>query len=585
MEGQKSIIADTYVFDREVYESTVPAENSTSGVLRVIKGPVAEYKKLNRNNRMYSERLWDNVLESSYVKEQLGYKTLYGECNHPESRYEVDFGRVSHSIVDMWKVPDRNQIYAEIQILDTPFGRILNTLYEAGGILGYSSRAGGTLHQRKDYTDVDEKTYNFITFDAVPFPSVEAARPGAIQEGSVPVTKLSDEVHDTLCKIIEGTTSNNRSLVKDFIYSLEGFDMTPEKQLLESGEVHTMPEPVKKSEPVIEQKNVENVSEDANTIQLLKESSLQIARLKAANQTLTATKESLVRENESLKQSLNSSLSRVTELLEGYKGIETKIDISESRLADTIKQRESRIAELESELSDKDDEISSFKSIEEACRALRYENASLKRGNQFDAASQTELETLRTKVRELDEQVAEAYSEISKMVMESSDREASIHEMELRITDLMEDRDELVRAKKRLLSENKQLAEMPVISESAEREVKTLKQENENLSTQVTTLNESLGSAQQVLESYKQELVSVISGGYNLTAEEVLPHLKEGFTKADVYCICESMGNATKQWCPTIVSEGSTPKIDSTQSRVPRSIYSNLGSRRGKALK
>ena len=56
----------------------------------------------------------------------------------------------------MWKVPQSNQIFGEIHILDTPFGRIINTLYEAGGVIGYSSRAGGALHQRKDYIEVDE---------------------------------------------------------------------------------------------------------------------------------------------------------------------------------------------------------------------------------------------------------------------------------------------------------------------------------------------------------------------------------------------------------------------------------------------
>ena len=183
---------DVFVAERDVYESSVPETPGVGGILRTIKGPVAGWDTKNRNGRMYSEKLWDNVLDSPYVTEQLRYHTLFGEAGHPQDRYEVDFGRVSHSITEMWKVPSSNQIYATINILDTPLGRIINTLYEAGGVIGYSSRAGGTLHQRKDYIEVDEKSYNFITFDAVPFPSVDFARPQGLNEGTKMVQTLSD---------------------------------------------------------------------------------------------------------------------------------------------------------------------------------------------------------------------------------------------------------------------------------------------------------------------------------------------------------------------------------------------------------
>ena len=129
----KEYISDMLVTERALYEST--SDTKKKGILRTIKGPVAEYVKPNRNKRVYSEKLWDKVLESPYVEEQLKYKTLYGELNHPESRYEVDFTRVSHSITEMWKVPATDQIFATINILDTPSGQILNTLYEAGGVI------------------------------------------------------------------------------------------------------------------------------------------------------------------------------------------------------------------------------------------------------------------------------------------------------------------------------------------------------------------------------------------------------------------------------------------------------------------
>ena len=43
------------------------------------------------------------------------------------------------------------------------------TIYEAGGILGYSSRAGGVLHQRKDYIDVKSFSHIDSIFSAYVF--------------------------------------------------------------------------------------------------------------------------------------------------------------------------------------------------------------------------------------------------------------------------------------------------------------------------------------------------------------------------------------------------------------------------------
>ena len=224
MQENKELISDVCVFESGSYSDTSDVKG---GVLRRIQGPVAEWGSLNRNSRLYSEQLWDNVLSSSYVKEQLSYHTLYGESGHPQDRYEVDFGRVTHSITNLWKVPEKNQIYATIEILDTPMGRIINTLYEAGGIIGYSSRAGGKLIQKKDHVLVDEKTYNFITFDAVPYPSVISARPSeSLNESTNTKEQLPDDVHEKLCKIILESGASRNEQLKEFIYSIDGYDMS-----------------------------------------------------------------------------------------------------------------------------------------------------------------------------------------------------------------------------------------------------------------------------------------------------------------------------------------------------------------------
>lgn len=527
-------ILDIFLYDRKLYEEV--SSKKRPGVLRVIRGPVAEWDNLNRNRRLYTEKLWDKVLSSSYVKEQLMYKTLFGECNHPESRFEVDFSRVSHVIWDMWKVPESNQVYAEIAILDTPLGRILNTLYEAGGIIGYSSRAGGTLHQRKDYVEVDERDYNFVTFDAVPYPSVVAARPQEVLESVVEGLKeeLPDNIHEKLCAIIKESGSENKDVIKDFIYSIKGFNMDKEIQLLESASVkeEIVPEPV---ENKTESRSLET------TLSLLKESSSQINDLRVSNQTLTADNVALKAENEALKKNLNESLGKITELMTDSSNLSKNLNISESRFNDTINDLRSRIDKLNSIIEDKDLEISELSDVREACRVLRQENEGMKSSLQTISESKSEIESSISENAKIRNELKEAYSEISSMVSESSNKDTEIQELTECVKDLQK---QLEEAKK----------VVPVVESVDNSELEGLKLKNaeleakiKNLSESVDTSNSTRAAVQERCKQYKEDLVSIICSGYNLNPADVMGKLPAGFTKSDVYCVCEGMNNASQR--------------------------------------
>lgn len=517
----REFISDTFVFDRSIYESTQP-DGSKKGVLRIIKGPIAEWDNLNRNNRKYSEKLWDKTMASSYVQEQLRYQTLYGEANHPTDRYEVDFSRVSHSIVEMWKVPASNQIFATIYILDTPLGRILNTLYEAGGILGYSTRAGGNLIQRKGYVEVDENTYNFITLDAVPYPSVESARPSVVEgvEQEIPKKVLSEEVHEKLCSIIKESTSENKEVIKSLIYSLESYDMTKEKELLEGSQNFAKNEPDKET-----------------TMSLLKGSSLQIDTLKVANQTLKAERESLIKENAALKENLSSSVSSITELLKKSKDVEREVSESETRLNDTIRELKGKITDLEGALEEKNSEIECLESASVAYRALKYENEGLKNG----AKSERDrvLEGVQEEKRRLEEELNDAYKEISTMVSESAELTSKIESLLAKVEGY-EDKMDVMKSEIKTLKESN-----AAITEGASQ-VETVEAENIRLREDIKTINESMEAVRTKSDYYKNELLSVICSQYNLTVESVARKLPIGFTKSDVYCLCEEMSNSLK---------------------------------------
>lgn len=140
-----------------------------ANVLKRIKMKLSDWNP-NRNGRIYPRELWEQVVNSDYVKEAINTHTLFGESSHPEERLEVDLANVSHAINDMWI--ENDGVWGTIDILPTPQGQIINSLIEYGSEIGISSRGSGSVVGN----EVDPDDYTFVTFDIVMRPSVEAAR-------------------------------------------------------------------------------------------------------------------------------------------------------------------------------------------------------------------------------------------------------------------------------------------------------------------------------------------------------------------------------------------------------------------------
>ena len=159
-------------------------ENKPTGILKRIKGIVADFKP-NRNGRVYPRELWEKVLNSEYVKEMMASKCLFGESNHPfDDRVEIDLNNVSHCIHSL-KI-EGDSVIAELDLLPTPAGEIINKLIDYGSSIGVSSRGAGSVDSN-GFVDPDD--YQFFTFDLVPRPSVAAARPALAESEEVKVEK------------------------------------------------------------------------------------------------------------------------------------------------------------------------------------------------------------------------------------------------------------------------------------------------------------------------------------------------------------------------------------------------------------
>ena len=113
-----------------------------ANVLKRIKGVLSDFGS-NRNGRIYTRELWENVINSDYVKEMINSHGLVGELDHPEERLEISLQEVSHVINDMWIEGD--QVMGIIDILPTPNGKIVNELLDYGTDIGISSRGAGSV--------------------------------------------------------------------------------------------------------------------------------------------------------------------------------------------------------------------------------------------------------------------------------------------------------------------------------------------------------------------------------------------------------------------------------------------------------
>ena len=144
-----------------------------------IKGVFMQAETKNRNGRVYPLDVLQKEV-NRYNKELVESKRAFGELGHPEGP-TVNLDRVSHMIEEL--VPEGNNIIGKAKILDTPNGKIVKELLNAGAKLGVSSRGMGTLEKRGQTNYVKDDFYLATAGDIVADPSAPKAFVEGIMEG------------------------------------------------------------------------------------------------------------------------------------------------------------------------------------------------------------------------------------------------------------------------------------------------------------------------------------------------------------------------------------------------------------------
>jgi hypothetical protein len=163
----------------EMYDDFELLTEGKDGKDLKIKGVFMQAETKNRNGRMYPlDTLMKEV--KRYNKELVQPKRAFGELGHPDGP-TVNLDRVSHLIEELY--PEGHNIIGKAKILDTPNGKIVKELLNAGAKLGVSSRGMGTLEKKGQTNIVKDDFYLATAGDIVADPSAPEAFVEGIMEG------------------------------------------------------------------------------------------------------------------------------------------------------------------------------------------------------------------------------------------------------------------------------------------------------------------------------------------------------------------------------------------------------------------
>ena len=135
----------------------------------VMKGVLQKSDTLNQNGRIYPKVILEREVRN--YQKFIAENRALGECDHPDSSV-VELKNVSHIVREAYM--DGDSVFGSIEILDTPKGKIIQSLIESGVTLGISSRGVGSTRSQGD-TQVVQDDFQLICFDMVSEPSTPGA--------------------------------------------------------------------------------------------------------------------------------------------------------------------------------------------------------------------------------------------------------------------------------------------------------------------------------------------------------------------------------------------------------------------------
>ena len=163
----KKLLTEWLAFDYS--KEMIQESKDKNGGKIVLKGILQKADTLNQNGRIYPQPILEREIRNyqKFIEEN----RALGECDHPDSSV-VELKNASHIIREAFMEGD--VCYGSVELLDTPSGKILQSLVESGVTLGISSRGVGSTKSEGEHQVVQDD-FQLICWDFVSEPSTPGA--------------------------------------------------------------------------------------------------------------------------------------------------------------------------------------------------------------------------------------------------------------------------------------------------------------------------------------------------------------------------------------------------------------------------
>jgi len=166
------------------------------GVVR-IRGKLQEAGVKNGNGRVYPLEVLKEQI-NKYVNGPVKSRTSMGELDHPESSI-INLNNASHLITKIWW--EGNNVMGELELLNTPSGKIAQEIVKHKIPLGISSRGMGSVRQIGETVEVQDD-FELLCWDLVSVPSTPNAYMSLAENKQYRSVKDYSKINELITEII-----------------------------------------------------------------------------------------------------------------------------------------------------------------------------------------------------------------------------------------------------------------------------------------------------------------------------------------------------------------------------------------------
>jgi len=170
---------DNLLIEQVIFEYKVLTEAEDKGTR--LRGIFQKANAKNQNGRVYTKDILNREIER--LSESIGHRRLVGQLDHPQTA-TIEYAKTSHLVSSLVMDESTGDVIGELEILDTPAGRIAKSLVESRVQIGVSSRGLGTVRKEDDLLVVNDD-FQLVTFDIVAEPSTPNAYPVPLSESVI----------------------------------------------------------------------------------------------------------------------------------------------------------------------------------------------------------------------------------------------------------------------------------------------------------------------------------------------------------------------------------------------------------------